>query len=271
MIRRHWRQRPAIAQQVAEMERWFDTESGQRMLSRETALVEEALTQAFGYHLVQLSVDSRVNLFESSRVQRKFRCHPVSADADVVFDGEQLPFANESIDVVILHHIQEVVKDPHQLLREVHRVVVPHGQVLILGYNPWSPLGIYGWARRWLPGSPWNIHQLSCFRIHDWLGLLGFETLQIDFGMRIPKQLPWRDSEWVDTLWRKFPFGSFYLVSAIKQVNAFIPTRPKWKTARPAFGALTPVKTRPVSSRPCSRRSELTGLSATALKQREVA
>lgn len=271
MIRRHWRQRPAIEQQVAELERWFDGESGQRMLAREGELVDEALTQAFGYHLVQLSVDSRVKLYEGSRVQRKFRCHPVSDAADVICDGEQLPFANESVDVVILHHIQEAVKDPHQLLRDVHRVVVPHGQVLILGFNPWSPLGVYAAARRFAPGSPWNSHHLSCYRVHDWLGLLGFETLQIDFGMRIPQWMPWRNTDIVNTLWRKFPFGSFYLISAIKQVSAFTPTRPRWKPARASFPSLAPVKTRPISSTAVEDGNALRPLRAPRRLWREVA
>lgn len=248
MIRRHWRRRAEIAQQVNEMERWFDSERGKRMLAREQELVDEALTQAFGYHLVQLSVDSRVTLYNASRVQRKFRCHPLSAHTDVRCSGTQLPFANESVDVVILHHIQEAVEDPHQLLREVQRIVVPHGQVLILGFNPWSPLGIYAAIRRLLPGSRWNSHALSCYRIHDWLGLLGFETLQIDFGARIPQRMPWRNRSFVDAIWRKFPFGSCYLVSAVKHVSAFTPTRPKWKSSRSAFPGLAPVNIRPLGS-----------------------
>lgn len=248
IIRKHWREKPPIEQQVVELQRWFDSDKGQRVLQRETELVSEALTQAFGYHLLQLSADPRAELYHASRVQRKYRGHPFSSQADVVCLGEELPFANESLDVVILHHIQELTRDPHQLLREVQRVIVPHGQVLILGFNPWSPLGVYSAVRRYLPDSPWQNHWISARRIHDWLGLLGFETLQIDFGMTIPQSLPWKNRALVDSLWRNWPFGSFYLISAIKHVAAFTPQKPKWKTASNGFQVLSPVKTRPVAN-----------------------
>lgn len=252
------------------MERWFDSERGTRVLARETELIEQALTQAFGYHLVQLSVDSRVELFKNSRVQRKYRCHPTRPAADVQCLGEQLPFANESLDVVILHHIQEVVGDPHQLLREVQRVVVPHGQVLILGFNPWSPLGAYAALRGLFPESPWNNHQISCRRIHDWLGLLGFETLQIDFGMPVPSKFPARNSARVDALLRKWPFGSFYLISAIKHVSAFTPLKPKWKSVR-SFPSLTPVKTRPIARALPFLDRDGGAVTGTRVRHREVA
>lgn len=248
VINRHWRNKPAIELQIATLERWFDSEKGRRLLARETELVGQALTQSFGYHLLQLSVDSRAELFHNSRVQKKYRCHPLNRSADLLCRGEQLPFASESLDVVILHHIQEVADDPHQLLREVQRVVVPHGQVLILGFNPWSPLGVYSAIRRLFPESPWQNHWISCRRIHDWLGLLGFETLQIEFGMRIPRGMPWRNTALVDSLWRNWPFGSFYLISAIKHIATFTPVKPKWKTARRSFSGLAPVKSRSIGT-----------------------
>ena len=249
------RTKPTEQQQLRMMERWFDTERGRRLLSRETELVGEALTQSFGYHLLQLSVDSRTVLFKHSRVQRKYRCHPFNASADALCRCEQLPFDSESIDVVILHHVQEFAGDPHPLLREVQRVLVPNGQVLILGFNPWSMLGAVSRLSCFLPESPWQNRMITCHRVKDWLGLLGFEILGVDYGMRVPRSVPKRAGTLVNSLWRRWPFGGFYLISAIKQVATFTPARPKWKPSGKGFEVLSPVKIRPVGYQPYPART----------------
>jgi len=35
-------------------------------------------------------------------------------------------------------HTLEFTNDPHQVLREVDRVLIPEGHVVILAFNPWS-------------------------------------------------------------------------------------------------------------------------------------
>lgn len=46
--------------------------------------------------------------------------------------GEDLPFADESVDVVVLNHIYEHVVDPQAVIADIHRVLRPGG-VLYLG------------------------------------------------------------------------------------------------------------------------------------------
>lgn len=49
-------------------------------------------------------------------------------------EPEALPFPNASLDLVVLPHTLELSVDPHMALREVERVLVPEGRVVIAGY-----------------------------------------------------------------------------------------------------------------------------------------
>jgi ubiquinone/menaquinone biosynthesis C-methylase UbiE len=53
-----------------------------------------------------------------------------------------LPFAANSLDLVVLPHTLELSLDPHATLREVERVLVPEGRVVISGLNPASLWGL---------------------------------------------------------------------------------------------------------------------------------
>ncbi len=49
----------------------------------------------------------------------------------IVMDGQQLQFADETFDVVLLHLILAVIPDPIQCIKEVQRVLKPNGRVII--------------------------------------------------------------------------------------------------------------------------------------------
>ena len=104
-----------------------------------------------------------------------------------------LPFADDSLDLVVLPHTLELSPDPHATLREVARVLVPEGRLLIFGLNPNS---LWGWrqtrARFWrcfwhtrlfLPESG---EFIGTSRLRDWLHLLNFETEPIRYGCYLP-------------------------------------------------------------------------------------
>ncbi|WP_223717365.1 class I SAM-dependent methyltransferase, partial [Escherichia fergusonii] len=63
-------------------------------------------------------------------------------------DFHALPFPANSLDLVVLPHALELASDPHETLREVERVLVPEGRVVILGFNPASLWGLWQRAGR---------------------------------------------------------------------------------------------------------------------------
>jgi SAM-dependent methyltransferase len=56
--------------------------------------------------------------------------------ADLKLDVQDMPFANESFDVVFCNHVLEHVDDDRQAMREIYRVLRPEGWALLM-----CPLG----------------------------------------------------------------------------------------------------------------------------------
>jgi len=160
---------------------------------------------------------------------------PGAADADagtvhtehLQCDFTALPFPAQSLDLVILPHTLEWVDDPHACLREVDRVLVPGGQVVISGFNTWSLWGLRQFVGR--VGGGWYLPQHGEFlaprRVRDWLRLLSFEVTQGRFGcyrpaLCSPRWLErWRFMDAAGDRWWPV-FGAVYFLAAIKRVPA---------------------------------------------------
>lgn len=108
---------------------------------------------------------------------------------DVIGDSSRLPFASSSANVVFLNHALESATDPHRLLREVDRILIPGGRLAIALYNP---LGFFGLWRFMRPGHyPWQARWRSQARVVEWLSVLGFELEQREYlGHQLPFQNP---------------------------------------------------------------------------------
>ena len=74
------------------------------------------------------------------------------ADADtgvrvVVYDGRHFPFANRSFDIVYTSHVVDHVPDMAEFSAEVHRVLKPGGQWVVVvpttAWRMWTLLGLY--------------------------------------------------------------------------------------------------------------------------------
>lgn len=225
---------------------WLATPQGQYVLRWEQSKFDLVSADLFGFHAVQLG-DPVFDCLRANRVPHRLKCSP-QAGADVCASPEALPFASQSIDVLALPHVLEFAANPHQILREVDRVLVPEGQVLIAGFNPFS---LWGARRAWSLGAagtqfPWNGQYLSVRRLKDWLQLLGLETQAGAFGCYVPPVL---SEKWLSR-WdfmaragdRWWPYaGAVYVIQAIKRVPGMRLIKPAWNTRRPARRALSPM------------------------------
>ncbi|MDD2760711.1 MAG: class I SAM-dependent methyltransferase [Methylomonas sp.] len=96
----------------------------------------------------------------------------------------KLPIQTESMDLVIIPHLFEFDAHRFKTMREVHRVLKPGGELVILDFNPISVYVRFQflWDRQL--GDSWNAHFMSRARVSDWLKLLNFELLNTaEFGL----------------------------------------------------------------------------------------
>lgn len=227
-----------------ELETWFETPLGRLIAEQEQAQLDRVLANLFGYHLLQIGYPGERNLLNSSRVQHLVRMHinPSAAsrqqtDKQFCARPSALPVLPDSLDVLVLAHILEFSNEPHNVLREVERTLIPEGHVVILGFNPLS-----GWALGrillgWRHAVPWCGHFLTLTRVKDWLALLGFEVVQTEYYLfRPPLQQPrlMQRLGFLEKLGRRlWPiFGGGYLLIARKRVATLTPIRPRWKSRR---------------------------------------
>lgn len=88
-----------------------------------------------------------------------------------------LPIKTDTIDLVILPHMLEFDKYRFETIREVSRVLRAGGEIIILGFNPYSLTVRYQSLLEKKFAASWKTHFISRSRILDWLELMNFEVL----------------------------------------------------------------------------------------------
>jgi SAM-dependent methyltransferase len=210
---------------------WFATPLGQYLLEKERAYLDEVTPDIFGFHAIQLGMPE-ADLLRENRITHKLRVAR-EGTPDTFASCTELPFATHSIDLVVLPHVLEFAEEPHGVLREVDRVMMPEGRLVIVGFNPWSLWGLRSALGPSRDEHPWNGRFLSLLRVKDWLALLGFE---VNAGRLIAYAPPF-DNERVR---RRFAFmepagdrwwavgGAVYMLQAIKRVRGMRLITPAW-------------------------------------------
>ncbi|MBU2285283.1 MAG: class I SAM-dependent methyltransferase, partial [Gammaproteobacteria bacterium] len=173
--------------------------------------------------------------------------------AALIADYTALPFPANSLDLVVLPHTLELSHDPHATLREVERVLVPEGRVVVCGFNPTSLWGasqrrgkLYkrlGFGELFLPETG---DFIGYRRMRDWLRLLSFEVESGDFGIYRPavRSQAWLDRcHWLDaagTRWWPI-FGAVYFLIAVKRVRGLRLLSADWRRAASRASAPVPI------------------------------
>jgi SAM-dependent methyltransferase len=95
-----------------------------------------------------------------------------------------LPIQSESMDLVIIPHMLEFDAHRFRTMREVHRVLKPGGDLVILNFNPISLYVRFQFLWDKKLGESWRTQFMSRSRVSDWLKLLNFEVLNTaEFGL----------------------------------------------------------------------------------------
>ncbi len=239
---------------------WLQTPPGKYLLAWEQVQFDQAVSDIFGYHALQLGF-TELDALRANRMPHQWQAAaeylPAQADeltpdagpssrlrAALVTDSGALPFPAASLDLVVLPHTLELSDDAHATLREVERVLVPEGRVVIAGLNPASLWGMrqrrahfyarFGNKNLFLPEAG---DFIGYWRLRDWLRLLSFEVESARFGCYRPalETETWlKRFEWMDKIGGKFwpIFGAVYFLVAVKRVRGMRLLEPAWKARK---------------------------------------
>jgi SAM-dependent methyltransferase len=244
---------------IPGLDTWLQTPQGRYVMAWEQARVDAMLADVFGYNALQLGLP-QLDLLGRNRIPLR-QIVGNSGAVDVLCDFRQLPFAAQSIDLVVMPHILEFHDDPHQILREVERVLIPDGQLLIVGFNPLSLWGLQRRLGRRNDSFPWNGDYISVLRLKDWLQLLGFEVDRGNFGCYLPPYEQecwlrrWHFMEAAGDRWWGFA-GAVYLLRAIKRVHGMRLILPDWKRSQVPGKALVALTHRDIYQTSMSKMSD---------------
>jgi SAM-dependent methyltransferase len=233
--------------QRSTLAEWFETAKGAYILEWERAQFDSAVEDVFGFKALQVGLPT-LDFLRANRIAFRFTAGQEPGCA-VVADPRHLPFASQSVDLVVLPHVLEFSQDPHQILREAERVLMPEGQIVIAGFNPLSLWGLKRWVGRKRTEYPWCGEFIGLLRLRDWLKLLGFELNGGRLGRYAP---PFSQAIWLERFAfmekagdRWWPIcGGLYVVRAVKRARGVRPVTPHWKNGRTAVKALATVARR---------------------------
>ncbi len=230
---------------------WLETPQGRYVLDWEQAKHDQLVADIFGFNAIQLGWPG-LDFLRANRMPFRFNCDDRDGRVQVRADLHHLPLASNSVDLVVLPHILEFDANPHQILREVERVLVPEGSVIVTGFNPYSLWG----ARRSLlrrpqlpPVPPFGGKYISVPRLKDWFALLGLEPHAGAFGCYAPAVT---EAKWLERFRfldaagdRWWPIGgAVYVIQAIKRQHGMRMILPAWRERKARAKALAPVAQR---------------------------
>jgi len=253
---------------------WLASEAGRYLLAWEQERCDEAVADCFGYHALQLGLP-QIDALRANRIPKRWLAQPERSSAlerhadqgasaaplqpgggrelALVTHAAALPFSENTLDLIVLPHTLEFSADPHAVLREVQRVLLPEGRLVVCGLNPWSLWGLRQqrarllarlglqrprWARPFLPeAGEFIAHR----RLRDWLQLLGLEVESCRMGCYRPalqSELWLQRWSWMERAGARYwPFfGNAYCMVAVKRVRGLRLLGPAWKP-KPAAAA----------------------------------
>lgn len=225
-------------------QRWLEKESAQRLLSLEAGWLKDTIQPLRGLHLAYAGIDPEPKFLANSRCQHRFRIGLPWQDniisVDVKSHDYSWPLSDETLDVVVLQHMLDMGRRPHQSIREACRVLVPNGYLVVVGFNPYSIWGVGRLLHTFSGELPWLSNPVAPGRLQDWLTLL---DLRVEYLQHIEHLWPIKlVSEQLSRRFdrvlanrNQFP-GNGYLLVARKTIAGITPIRERrWLSSGRGF------------------------------------
>ncbi|EKO3973152.1 class I SAM-dependent methyltransferase [Vibrio fluvialis] len=213
---------------------WSQLKNGQWVSESIQTRLDEWCPKLFGYHMLKLGGLSCELVSCNCNIQHQVQLDIQNPLHNVIADAYDLPFLEKSIDAVIVAHQLDYCNDPHRILREVDRVLIDDGYIIVTGFNPISLTGLASlmpWRKHNLP---WSGRMFTPSRIKDWLGVLNYQVIECDQYALFPMQKYRPLWTWLENSLGECcaPFGSLYFIVARKRTHPLKPIKPHWRIKR---------------------------------------
>ena len=173
-----------------QLQEWYATPAGQNLYKDLLTKLDKLLPSLFGYHALQIGgLANEIDLISSSKIGQKIYMTLNTEKGNVAANPLALPFPQNTLDLIVLPHTLDISPKPHQVLREIHRVLISEGHLVIIGFNPFSMMGLSKLLFIRSQRAPWVAHFYTQRRLKDWLSLLGFKVMTVEHvGLQPPIQ-----------------------------------------------------------------------------------
>lgn len=223
-----------ISHKIISPLHWQDFSGGEWLKEQEQMLLERYLAKIYGYYLLKLGHLSTEMDCQQSMIRNHINVAAApNITKGIVAELTALPIQQSSVDLCLLSHTLDFASDPHQILREVERVLTSDGYIILSGFNPLSLMGIRGYlGRRRI--IPWACRMFAPMRVKDWLHLLGFEVLHDDRYAFTSFAGAKPIGEWLENGGRSYArtFSSCYFIVARKRTSFLTPISNKWRVKK---------------------------------------
>ncbi len=131
----------------------------------------------FGFHMLKIGGLSAGLDTSECAISHQVNVGVQGENMHVIADQFALPFANKSTDAALLAHTLSYCADPHRLLREIDRVLIDDGWLIITTFNPVSLLGLGKLCPVIRRRQPYCSRMYTQMRLMDWLSVLNYEVI----------------------------------------------------------------------------------------------
>jgi SAM-dependent methyltransferase len=219
-------------QKIIQIQDWYQGVTGRMVLELEQARLRRVLPGIYGEYALQIAGPSGCHMLADSPIKHKLTIDPSCADFT------RLPFAPNSIDLVLMPHVLEFSHSPKQLLSQCYQMIAPHGHIVMFTFTPWSAWGAWRHMKRY-QGVPWSGKFWPVSKISYWLDAIGYSVVKQDhLCFHWPTE---------NAFWAKYDFvfevvgqfcwsnlGAVSMIIAQKEMKTMTPIKASWWARRDA-------------------------------------
>lgn len=164
---------------------WLNSPLGKNFIKLEKLAIEDYFSDIYSFDTLAIAEQGFITCIDKLKYTNCFVVNNTnkinSSDNNInpINSLEyKLPLPEHSMDLVYLAHSLEFSNNPHDMLREVYRVLKPEGYLIISSFNPISLWGGLSLLFKYSSAAPWSGKFISKIKLNDWLNLLGFNIIK---------------------------------------------------------------------------------------------